>query len=145
MPIPPSKYKESAERERLKAMLREWYGERDGKLEIVAHDKKIRTLNELNIEFISDAIPDNIQIQIELATRWKEIVSPQFAALAAFSSINEEGILFLEIRHSAFLQDELLKSADILIDRINSKIGKNICKEIRFVPSGRNYYTKNRT
>jgi hypothetical protein len=142
MPIPPSKYKEAAERERLKTMLREWYGERDGNLEIVAHDKKIRTLNELNVEFISDAIPANVHNQIELAARWQEIVSPQFAALVAFSSINEEGILFLEVRHSAFLQDELLKSADLLIERINTKIGKNICKEIRFVPSGRNYYTK---
>ena len=144
MPIPPSKYKEAAERERLKAMLKEWYGERDGTLEINGHDRKIRTINELNEDFLKNAIPSNIQSQIELAGRWKEIVSPQFAALVNFSSISEDGTVFLEIRHSAFLQDELLKSSDLLINRINSKLGKNVCKSIQFVPSGRSSYSRNK-
>lgn len=144
MPIPLSKYKESAERDRMKAMLREWYGERDGALEIAGHDKPVRLLNELNEELLQAALPDNINHQIELSSHWAEIVSPQFAALVNFSSLNEEGILFLEVRHSAFLQDELLKSSDLLISRINEKIGKNICKEVRFVPSGRNSNCRNR-
>ena len=97
MPIPLSKYKESAERERLKSMLREWYGERDGSLEINAHDKPIRTLDELNQEMLQSAFPSNITQQIELSARWKEIVSPQFAALVNFSSLDENGVLFLEV------------------------------------------------
>ena len=86
---------------------------------------------------VQNALPENLNQQIELAARWKEIVSPQFAALVNFSSLDDEGVLFLEIRHSAFLQEELIKSADLLINRINSKMGNNVCKEIRFVPSGR--------
>lgn len=142
MPIPPSKYKESIARTQLKKILCEWYGERDGSLEINAHDKPIRTLDEINREMLSAAFPANINRQIELAARWKEIVSPQFAALINFSSLNDEGVLFLEVRHSAFLQDELLKSADLLINRINSKMRGIVCKEVRFVPSGRNSYRK---
>lgn len=137
MPIPPSKYKESTARATLKKILCEWYGERDGALEINAHDRNIQTLNELNETFLKDTIPQNIMQQIELSSRWQEIVSPQFAALVNFSSLDKDGVLYLEIRHSAFLQEELLKSADLLIERINNKTGQKICKEIRFVPSGR--------
>lgn len=138
MAIPLSKYKEAAERERLKSMLKEWYGERDGALEINAHDKPICLLNELNEQLLKSVFSDNVNYQIELSSRWKEIVSPQIAAFIDFSSLSEDGILFLEVRHSAFLQDELLKSSDLIISRINEKLGANVCKEIKFVPSGRN-------
>ena len=144
MPIPPSKFKEAAARAQMKQILLEWYGERDGSLEINAHDKPIRTLDELNQEMLQSAFPSNITQQIELSARWKEIVSPQFAALVNFSSLDENGVLFLEVRHSAFLQDELIKSADLLINRINSKMNCDVCKEIRFVPSGRNSYRNKR-
>ena len=144
MPIPPSKYKEYAEREELKAMLAEWYGAPEGSLEIISHDKEIRTLAELNDEFLKQVINANTYAQIELAAKWEEIVSPQFAALVKFSSLDENGVLFLEIKHSAFLQEELLKSADLLLNRINSKFGENICKELRFVPSGRRSFASNR-
>lgn len=145
MPIPPSKYKESVARAKLKQILCEWYGERDGSLEINAHDKPIKTLDELNRELLKHALPKNVNQQIELAARWQEIVSPQFAALVNFSSLNDEGVIFLEVRHSAFLQDELLKSADLLINRINSKMGSDICKEVRFVPSGRSSFRSKRS
>ena len=142
MPIPLSKYKESAERDRLKAMLREWYGERDGALEINAHDKPIRLLNELNEEFLKSAFPSNMQYQIQLSSHWQEIISPQLAAMVSFSSLDDDGTLYLEVRHSAFLQDELLKTSDLLINRINEKLGADVCKEVRFVPTGRNSYSK---
>lgn len=142
MPIPPSKYKEDAARRELKQLLREWYGERDGNLAITAHDKPVKTLDELNKELLQNALPKNLNQQIELAARWKEIVSPQFAALVNFSSLDDDGVLFLEIRHSAFLQDELAKSSDLLLNRINSQMGSCVCKEIRFVPSGRSSFRK---
>lgn len=144
MPIPPSKYKEDAARSQLKQLLLEWYGESEGNLAITAHDKPIRTLDELNQELLQKAFPSNINQQIELSARWQEIVSPQFAALVNFSSLDDEGVLFLEVRHSAFLQDELQKSADLLINRINSKMNADVCKEIRFVPSGRNSFRTKR-
>lgn len=144
MPIPLSKYKEIAERNRMKAMLKEWYGERDGALEINAHDKPIKLLNELNEEFLKSAFPANMQYQFELSSRWQEIVTPQLAAMVSFSSLDDEGTLFLEVRHSAFLQDELLKTADLLLSRINEKLDADVCKDVRFVPSGRNSYSKYR-
>ena len=142
MPIPLSKYKESAERNRLKAMLKEWYGERDGALEINAHDKPIRLLNELNEEFLKSAFPSNTQYQIQLSSHWQEILSPQLAAMVNFSSLDDDGTLYLEVRHSAFLQDELQKTSDLLISRINEKLGAEVCKDVRFVPSGRNSYSR---
>lgn len=144
MPIPLSKYKAMAARDTLKKILKEWYGERDGALEINAHDKPIKLLDEYNREFLQQAFPSNITLQIELSSRWQEIVSPQFAALVSFSSLNEQGVLFLEVRHSAFLQDELIKSADLLINRINSKMNQTVCKDIRFVPSGRSSFSRSR-
>ena len=138
MPIPLSKLKAAAERERMKKMLIEWHGKHNGALEIISHDSPIKSLNDLNIDFMQQAIPKNVRCQIDLSSRWKEIVSPQFAALVSFSSLNDDGTLFLEVRHSAFLQEELLKSADLLIDRINLKLGENVCKKICFVPNGRN-------
>ena len=142
MPIPLSKIKAVAERERMKKMLREWYGERDGKLEINAHDTPAKLLDELNKEFMQQSIPSNVRWQIELASRWREIVSPQFAALVNFSSLGEDGTVYLEVRHSAFLQEELLKSADLMINRINSELGSDICKSIKFVPSGRSSFIR---
>ena len=144
MPIPLSKYKESAERERLKSMLREWYGERDGALEINAHDKPIRLLNELNEEFLKSAFPPNMQYQIQLSSHWQEIISPQLAKMVSFSSLDDDGTIFLEVRHSAFLQDELLKTSDLLINRINEKLGAAVCKDVRFVPTGRTSYSRYR-
>ena len=140
MPIPPSKYREYAEREELKSMLEEWYAAKEATIAIIDHDKKICTLNELNENFLKKNLSSNIHAQIELASKWEDIVSPQLAALVKFSSLAENGVLFLEIRHSAFLREELLKSSDLLLNRINSRFGENICKEIRFVPAGRSSF-----
>ncbi|MBR2723676.1 MAG: DUF721 domain-containing protein [Lentisphaeria bacterium] len=142
MPIPLSKYKEIAGREQLKKMLNEWYGERDGALQINAHDKPVRNLCELNEEFLKSAFPANMKYSVELSSHWQEIVSAPLAAMLNFSSLDDDGVLFLEVKHSAFLQEELLKSSDLLLGRINEKLGADVCKDVRFVPSGGNSYSK---
>ncbi len=77
----------------------------------------------------SNSLGESIS-QIELLTRWEEILSPILSKHAKPSGIRE-GELLIEVSSSAWM-NELLFLKDELKNRLNEAVGRELIKGIRF-------------
>lgn len=135
MPISYKKICEVKARELRVSLRSDWYGKSTGRLETNARDE-IRTIADLSDELLTKYMPKNQKNNLDLASDWIEIMGTQMAKMIGFSDL-KDGILFLEIKHPAYMQDELMLSADLIINQVNEKMGENICHTVKFVPKGR--------
>ena len=127
-----SKYKERKYRKLRRDMLSAWYGEEIARTEIVACSPRPRPIHEVMDELGAQVFqPETLQ-RIELERAWEKIAGRQLAALTRVGGFRD-GILNVEVRHSAFLR-ELAETADLLRSRVNAAIGGG-CRTIRFIPS----------
>ncbi len=127
-----SKYREMKYRNLRRDMLSAWYGEEIARTEIVACSPQPRSINEVIDELGAQVFqPETLQ-RMKLEGAWEEVAGRQLAALTRVGGFRD-GVLSIEVRHSAFLR-ELAETADLLQNRVNAAIGGG-CREIRFVPS----------
>ena len=115
-------------------LLRSWYGRERGAVEFTAYSQDAVSAAEVMCELFRDLADREVMNFIEISTRWKEIVPGRLAACAKPARLRD-GVLFLEVRHSALI-GELAPSLDLFLARIATAVGEGICREIRLVPSG---------
>ena len=107
-----SRKEQFRQRRTLLPLFRSWYGRERGTLELSAHS----------------AGP------VSAAEVMKEIIPGKLAACARPARCRE-GVLFLEVRHSALVR-ELTPSLDLFLARIAAAVGSDEIREIRLVPAG---------
>ena len=130
-------YREQVRKRRKMASLyQSWYGETDGALIPLAHDAPPARVGQIAEMLVRSEMTPDQNDRMEIENRWRELAGSQFAMMCRVSSL-EKGVLFLEIRHSAFLAEEMSSATDLLVERINSKLGRQVCTAVRFVPRGR--------
>lgn len=112
-----------------------WYGENSGRLESSARDE-IKLFSDIADDFLNKNLKKTDQHNINLAIEWEKIVGKSIAAIIGFSDLKDK-ILYLEIKHPAYLQDELKEVTDLIINQVNEVMKDNVCSEIKFVPKGR--------
>lgn len=122
--------KELYERRKKFRLLADWYGTDYASTEIAAHTSAMHVLSD-----DIDSILENISTRentayIDLAANWQQF-GGAFAKLATPGGL-KDGVLMLEVRHSALLR-ELQNIAEIIIPKLNERYGEGIFKEIRLI------------
>ena len=131
--VDPSKFAAMKQRHLRRGMLNEWYGRTVAGVEMTAYGSRIRPIGELLDELGSKVFNAETNCRLKLEDAWEEVAGRQLATLTRVASFRE-GVLSLEVRHSAFLR-ELSGTTDLLLDQVNRFFGESCCREIRFVPS----------
>lgn len=128
-----SKYAQIKRRREYYQMLRNWYGAERAAVEISAHTPQAVELSSVIDSVCSDIRSPEVAHFIELESRWEKIAGP--AARLARPARLHEGVLYLEVPHSALIR-ELAPSLDLFQRRIASCLGDGVCGSIKLVPSG---------
>ena len=77
------------------------------------------------------------QLQLaDLLKHWEEIAGAQIALVTSPLNIND-GVIIVEVLHSAWLQELRGPTAKLIIDNINRICGETFCQKLRFVPAGK--------
>lgn len=128
-----SKYAQIKRRREYYQMLRNWYGAERAAIEISAHTPQAVELSSVIDSVCSDIRSPEVAHFIELESHWEKIAGP--AARLARPARLHEGVLYLEVPHSALIR-ELAPSLDLFLRRIASCLGDGVCASIKLVPSG---------
>lgn len=128
-----SKYAQIKRRREYYQMLRNWYGAERAAVEISAHTPQAVELSNVIDSVCSDIRSPEVAHFIELESHWEKIAGP--AARLARPARLHEGVLYLEVPHSALIR-ELAPSLDLFQRRIASCLGDGVCASIKLVPSG---------
>ena len=128
-----SKYAQIKRRREYYQMLRNWYGAERAAIEISAHTPQAVELSSVIDSVCSDIRSPEVAHFIELESHWEKSAGP--AARLARPARLHEGVLYLEVPHSALIR-ELAPSLDLFQRRIASCLGDGVCASIKLVPSG---------
>ena len=129
----PLKLKELGERSTRRSLLNSWYGPAYAAVEMSARGGAAPlgdALDALSEKLFSAETRRTMQVE----RSWPAIAGEQLAALAGFGGFSE-GVLALEVRHSAFLR-ELRGLEPEIRSRVNAALGGDFCREVRFEPAG---------
>ncbi len=127
-----SKYREMKYRRTRKGLLSDWYGAEDAAAEGVSLCPCAQPIGEAIAELSAKVFRRETLQRMKLDESWAEVAGAQLAALTRVGGFHD-GVLTVEVRHSAFLR-ELAGTTDLLRDRVNAAIGGG-CREIRLAPS----------
>ena len=129
----PLKLKELGERSTRRSLLDSWYGRDYAAVEMAARGAAAPfgdALDALSEKLFSAETRRTMQLKRE----WPAIAGEQLAVLAGFGGF-AEGVLALEVRHSAFLR-ELRELGPEIRAKVNAALGGEFCREVRFEPAG---------
>lgn len=115
------------------ALLSDWYGKDYALVEIAAHNSQPRTLqNGIRAVMAQLENPETRALR-SLREKWPEVAGPWIGRMT-FPGEWRDGILFLEVRHSALLR-ELKPSLELLREEVARRFDCP-CREIRLSISG---------
>ncbi len=115
-------------------LLKAWYGHDRAVVEMAAHTPGPVPVGELMGELCASLADPEARYYAELDTHWTEIIGAQLAAFVKPGRFRE-GVLELEVRHSALIR-ELASSLDLIQKRVDEHLGGGVCRAVRLVPSG---------
>ena len=121
-------------RERL-SLLEDWYGPEFASSEVAAHVSTPIPLSRGVRELMNDLeTPQQRSFRL-LREIWPQIVGAEFARLAEPANWGDDGVLSLEVRHSALLR-ELRSSAELIKMAVQKRFPEANCEEVKLVISG---------
>ena len=129
-----SRREQYRKRRSLMPLLRDWFGKERASIEMTAYTPGPVNAADVMRELCENLIDEDVSLFITLDTRWKEIIPGKLAACAKPARF-ADGVLYLEVRHSALVR-ELTPSLDLFLARIAKAVGEGKVREIRLVPSG---------
>ncbi|MBQ7396993.1 MAG: DUF721 domain-containing protein [Lentisphaeria bacterium] len=131
--------KELFERRKRFGLLSDWYGEDFARTEIAAHTSKVHSIGADIDELLGEVVNKENQAYVDLAANWKT-VGGAMAQLATPGGLRD-GVLYLEVRHSALLR-ELHNISEIILPKLAERYGDGVFKEIKLVCGGRANYSR---
>ena len=120
--------KELYERRKKFNLLADWYGSDYARTEIAAHTSVVYDLSDDINAILKDVVTEENAAYIDLVSNWQQF-GGAFAKLATPGGF-KDGVLMLEVRHSALLR-ELVNISDIIMPKLSERYGDGIFKEIR--------------
>lgn len=126
--------KELYERRKRFGMLSYWYGEEYARTEISAHTGKVHSLKDDINKLLGEITTGESTVYIDLTANWQTL-GGAVAKLTTPGGLRD-GVLFLEVRHSALLR-ELQNISEILLPKLNERFGEGTIKEIRLISATR--------
>lgn len=115
------------------ALLRDWYGKDFADVEIAAHDSQPRTLQSGIRAAMSHLEKPEMRALRFLREKWPEVAGAWISRMTLPCDWHD-GILFLEVRHSALMR-ELTPSLELLREAVNHNTDCP-CREIRLSIAG---------
>lgn len=122
--------KELYERRKKFNLLADWYGADYARTEISAHTSAVHDLSDDINSILKDIVTEENAAYIDLVSNWQQF-GGAFARLAMPGGF-KDGVLMLEVRHSALLR-ELVNISEIILPKLNERYGNGIFKEIRLI------------
>ena len=115
-------------------LLREWYGDDFAAVEVTEHVSHPVTLQR-SIKALMSGLgsPELLALQ-QLRLQWPEIAGRDFVRFA-LPSAWKDGVLTLEVRHSALLR-ELTPALELVREAVNRKFPEVPCTDIVLTISG---------
>lgn len=121
----------------MESILRSWYGKDQGEAEMLRYTPETRPLSDPLDKVMKKLVPPwEFQI-IRIKENWNDIAGTENARRCQPAFLNN-GIFYIEVFHPAYriaLESPQIKSR--LLERIQEIIGKELCKDIKFVAGGR--------
>ena len=115
-------------------LLREWYGDDFAAVEVTGHVSQPVTLQRSIEALMATVESPEARALRQLRERWSEIAGKDFARFAVPASW-ANGILTLEVRHSALLR-ELAPALDLIRDAVRRNLPEVACNEVTLTISG---------
>ena len=125
-----SRRKELRERRKRFGLLSDWYGEDFARTEIAAHTTAAYDLADDMTALLAEVSTRENTAYIDLAANWSSFVGA-FSRLATPGGV-KDGVLLLNVRHSALLR-ELQNISDIILPKLAERYGEGVFKDIRLV------------
>ncbi|MBO5688903.1 MAG: DUF721 domain-containing protein [Lentisphaeria bacterium] len=116
-------------------LLAEWYGPAYASREITAYGSKARPLEDFLGDVTKQVFSAETDMQMRLAENWPSVVGPGLCAMCTPGTL-EQGVLTLEVRHSAY-RKELENAFELILALSNRYLGNNVCREIRLAAANR--------
>ncbi len=120
------------------AMLKAWYGRERGSVEMLHFLPQTAKISDVAGKLAGRLFPPGHMDFIEIAENWPVIAGQDIAKRTVISHF-EAGVLYVEVSHPAWraqFSSPALKK--LLLSKIEAHLGRKLCKDIRFIPSGRN-------
>ncbi|WP_176012820.1 DciA family protein [Victivallis sp. Marseille-Q1083] len=118
-------------------LLREWYGDERASREMSVHCPPPRELGEVAEQLVAQLLPQESRDAMNLAVLWPQLVGKQLAAVSNFVGLKKT-VVTIEVTHPVWLREfNALKK--VLITKINTQCQRDICRELRFIPTGGRY------
>lgn len=122
------------------SLLSDWYGEDYAAAEIAAHISQPRSLRNGIRAVMAQLETPEMRALRSLREKWPEVAGAWMSRMT-FPGEWRDGILILEVRHSALLR-ELQPSLELLREEISGRFDCS-CREIRLSISGGGAASKN--
>ena len=115
-------------------LLREWYGDDFAAVEVTGHVSQPVTLQRSIAALMATVESPEARALRQLRERWPGIAGRDFARFAVPASWTN-GILTLEVRHSALLR-ELAPALDLIRDAVQRSLPEVACTEVTLTIAG---------
>ena len=141
--IDPLQKKAFFERLKYRNLLKDWYGPSYASHEISVYGKKARPVGDFLGDVTKQVLSAETDAQMQLAQNWPDIVGPGLSAMCAPGPL-EDGVLTLEVRHSAY-RKELEHAFELILSLTNRYLGEPRCREVRLAAANRRARKFNKT
>lgn len=141
--IDPLQKKAFFERLKYRSLLNDWYGSSYASREISVYGKKARPVGDFLGDVTKQVFSAETDAQMQLAQNWPDIVGPGLSAMCAPGPL-EDGVLTLEVRHSAY-RKELEHAFELILSLTNRYLGEPRCREVRLAAANRRARKFNKT
>ncbi len=119
-----------------RSILKDWYGEERGRTEMSGYCPESVKISDLVDKVMHKAIPEDRLRFMSIKEKWPTLAGLQLSKVSEPISM-EDGIVLVAVTHPAWMREMQGPVKKTLIANINKELGKELCKEIRFIPSGR--------
>ena len=141
--IDPLQKKAFFERLKYRNLLNDWYGSSYASREVSAYGKKVRHVGDFLGDVTKQVFSAETDAQMQLAQNGPDIVGPGLCAMCTPGPL-ENGVLTLEVRHSAY-RKELELAFELILSLTNRYLGAPRCREIRLAAANRRARKFNKT
>ena len=133
--FPPPVRRKPTATDRIRDILSDWYGCRSGLHETTRFMPETESVGSA-VDKLIKKFPNSTYSLASLKADWGAIVGPQVERVTR-PLVIKDGILSIEVFHSAWMMELNSRWKDEIFRRICEKYGKAFCKSVRLVPSGR--------
>jgi len=118
-------------------VLKDWYGKDRAGTEMVNYCPKAEALGDMLDGIMEKAMPPEQVKMLKIKSEWAQVAGADLSKVCTPVGI-KNGIVEIEVNHPVWMRELRGQVKAKLIEQINQRMGENFCKDLYFVPGGRN-------